>query len=119
MRPGFDLLGELIGVSQALREAGVEHAVCGGMAMAVHGFARATRDLEILVPIDRAPEAEQAAGRAGFTLSAGEIPFDVGTPRERRIIRVSKARGEDLLTLDLILAAPVPATRTPKPPGWG
>ncbi len=93
-------------MSRALRKAGVQHAVCGGMAMAVHGVPRATRDLDILVQEVDAARAELAAARAGFTLSAGIIPFDVGKPTERRIVRVSKARGEDLLTLDLILATP-------------
>ena len=41
-------------VAQALQEHGVDYAVIGGIAMALHGFPRATKDIDLFLPI--APE---------------------------------------------------------------
>ena len=35
------------------------------------------------------------------------IPFDLGTAKERRILRTSKAEGRSLITVDLLLASTV------------
>jgi hypothetical protein len=35
------------------------------------------------------------------------IPFDIGTERERKVYRISKAEGRDLVTLDLIVVTPI------------
>ena len=39
------LLNEFSQLIAAVEEAELEYAVCGGLAMAVHGFARATLDI--------------------------------------------------------------------------
>lgn len=36
---------------QALASFGVEYALIGGTAMAVHGFSRATKDIDLLLPV--------------------------------------------------------------------
>ena len=38
-------------VARALQEHGVEYAVIGGIAMALHGFPRATKDIELFLPV--------------------------------------------------------------------
>jgi hypothetical protein len=43
------LLGELSQLISALSENGVEYAVCGGLSLAIHGFARATLDIDVLI----------------------------------------------------------------------
>ena len=45
----FDLQEELLGLCQAFASEGIEYAVCGGMAVAVHGYPRATQDIDMLV----------------------------------------------------------------------
>lgn len=45
----LDLAEELDSIRNALSERGIEFAVCGGMAMAIHGFVRATVDLDLFV----------------------------------------------------------------------
>lgn len=45
-------LDDVLQVLTALEEAGVRYAVFGGLAMAAHGFDRATRDLDLFVPPD-------------------------------------------------------------------
>jgi hypothetical protein len=45
-------LDDVLDVLTALERAGVRYAVFGGLAMAAHGFDRATRDLDLFVPPD-------------------------------------------------------------------
>jgi len=45
----IDLLAELRSVISSLDIAGIPYALCGGLAMAVHGFPRATVDIDILI----------------------------------------------------------------------
>lgn len=103
----LDLRAELSRIAAALAAAGIDYALCGGLAVAVHGYPRATRDLDFLVREDDLAPIVSILQDLGFTLPAGIIPFDVGKETERRIYRVSKAEGENLLTLDLILVTPV------------
>ena len=42
------LLNKLSQLISALDENEIEYAVCGGLALAIHGFARATLDIERL-----------------------------------------------------------------------
>jgi hypothetical protein len=41
-------------LAEALAKGGVEYAVIGGAAMALHGFPRMTKDIDILLPVDSA-----------------------------------------------------------------
>ena len=43
------LLDELSQIIFALEDGGIEYAVCGGLALAIHGFVRATLDIDILI----------------------------------------------------------------------
>ncbi|MBN1866568.1 nucleotidyltransferase family protein [Candidatus Sumerlaeota bacterium] len=102
----FDLKEELTALARAFESEGIEYAVCGGIAVAIHGYPRSTQDLDVLVREEDFAKIQPVVEAAGFTLSAGLIPFDAGKESERRILRVSKASGEDLLTLDLIAVTP-------------
>ena len=45
---------DLLRLAQALTTFDVEYVVIGGAAMALHGFARMTKDIDLLLPIDPA-----------------------------------------------------------------
>ena len=45
----FDLYEEFKSIISALEQRGIDYAVCGGLAMAVHGLARATVDIDLLI----------------------------------------------------------------------
>ncbi len=97
---------EFLAVLDALREAGIEHAVCGGWAVGIHGYPRATRDIDLLVQEDDVELITETLKPIGFTLSSGRISFKVGTPEEQRLYRISKVIDEDLLMLDLMVVTP-------------
>lgn len=103
----FDLHQELIAIAGVLDAAGIPYAVCGGMAVAIHGCPRATIDLDMLIEEKDLELALQRVEKVGYTLPSGIIPFRTGTPNASKLSRVSKAVGEELLTLDLLLVAPV------------
>lgn len=52
MYPDPMRLDDVLTVLDALERAGVRYAVFGGLAMAAHGFDRATRDLDVFVSPD-------------------------------------------------------------------
>lgn len=43
---------DLLLLARALTAFGVEYALIGGTAMAVHGFSRATKDIDLLLPVN-------------------------------------------------------------------
>ncbi len=102
----MDLQQELFTVLDALTAAGVDHALCGGFAVAIHGYPRLTQDIDLLIPEGALSGARAALSAVGYTLESGELWFGSGTPRERRVWRVSKADGSDLTTVDLLLVSP-------------
>jgi len=71
-------------ISAGLSDAGIDHAVSGALAMAAHGFVRATRDVYILVvaPSVRLPEVFSIVRGFGFE---GEDAALVRSLRERAV----------------------------------
>jgi nucleotidyltransferase AbiEii toxin of type IV toxin-antitoxin system len=104
----LDLIAELEALVDGLSRAGVEYALCGGLAVAVHGHPRATMDIDLLVPSDQLAAALEAAKRAGFDLPARKMVFGVRTGRPREVHRVSKLDPDtnELMSLDLIVVGP-------------
>ena len=103
----MDLYAELFSLVDALTAANIEYAVCGGLALAVHGHARATQDIDLLIREEDLDAVRQAVARLGYTLPSGSLPFGAGTERETRAFRISKKAGRTVLPLDLLLVAPV------------
>lgn len=90
----------------ALGARGVSFAICGGIAVTIHGAPRFTKDIDLLVTDDDLDAALEVARRCGFDLSAAPMVFGAGLASERHVRRVSKADGMELLTLDLVLVEP-------------
>lgn len=95
------LLDELKTLFEAFDEAGIEYALCGGLAMAVHGVARATMDIDVLVLSPDVPRVVEAARKRGFTLPAAPMEFAGGAVRIRRVSKPGLA-DEEALPLDII-----------------
>ncbi len=102
----MDLIEEMQGLARAFNDAEVEYALCGGLAMAMHGSPRATQDIDFLVPESAREEVLRIAETKGFWIPSGRMPFKAKTPLEMEIWRVSKAAGTELVSLDLIIVAP-------------
>lgn len=100
----LDLLDELKNVLAVLDAAGVPHALCGGLAMAVHGFPRATVDIDLLVLATDLPRVEAAVAPLGFTIHAIPMTFHGGDVEIRRLSKVHETG--QLLSLDVLLVTP-------------
>ena len=55
------LLQELLDVTSDLERNGIEYAVCGGLALTIHGFTRATFDIDVLIREESLEKAYQVA----------------------------------------------------------
>jgi hypothetical protein len=100
---GIDLYTEFYALTDALTAAGIPFAVCGGIAVAIFGFPRFTRDIDLLIlPADEGRVLD-VASKLGFTFESARMPMGSADIGNWDIVRVSKIAGEDFLTLDLLL----------------
>ncbi len=99
----MNIVTELHSVADALARAGIRHAVCGGVAVTIHGATRSTKDIDILIAPADVDRALEAVRTVGFKFAALPLVFDEGTARERHVQRVSKIQGAAHLVLDFLL----------------
>ena len=100
-----DLVHELTSLLARLDERGIEYALCGGLAMAVHGLPRATADIDLLIEADALEKAKRAAGELGYTIEALPMSFSGGTIEIRRISKIPQDT-KTALSLDFLLVTP-------------
>ncbi len=126
----MDLYDEFQKVIVTLQSEGIEFAVCGGIALALHGHPRFTNDVDLLVQpqdVERIVDLFQA--KLGFQFDAGIMPFGQGpqqtmirrstkilrmprlmaertAPQQTMIRRSTKIVGQDPLILDLLVMSP-------------
>ena len=97
----MNLADEVHAIAGVLRAAGISYAVCGGVAVTVHGAPRTTKDIDILIGRDDVARVLDAVRPLGYTFVALPMTFDAGTERERHVQRVSKMDVQGHLVLDL------------------
>ena len=94
------LFDELRSIVSALDAAGVEYALAGGLAVAVWGAPRATKDIDLLIQPNSLPRAMAAVRECGFTLEALPFEFKDGTSLQR--VNKVDVQG-NLVTVDFML----------------
>lgn len=96
------LTEELFSLIRAFEQESIDYAVCGGLAMALHGYARTTQDIDVMILAEDLDRAIWLARKAGFEIDAGRIDFGGG---ETCIYRLTKIDPEydDALPLDIVL----------------
>jgi hypothetical protein len=98
------LFDELTTLIEAFEKNGVEYAVCGGLSMAIHGFARATLDIDLLILAESLEKSYAIAAEHGYDIRGLDMSFK---ERVVEIRRVSKIDDEgEVLSLDLLLVTP-------------
>jgi hypothetical protein len=96
-----DLFAELTRIIEALDEAGIDYALCGGVALAVHGLPRATKDIDLLVRAADVEKLRAVAQRIGFAFEALPMTFSSSGITVRRFTKLS---GTAPLMLDALIA---------------
>src|SRR5687768_825173 len=101
----LDLVEELRSLVRSLDEHGLEYALCGGMAMGVHGVARATVDIDLLILSESLAEVFDIAKALGYKIRGKDLSFANGAVEIRRVSKIDSEDGQ-LLSLNLLLATP-------------
>lgn len=94
------LLDEFRAIVDALRAGGVECALVGALAVAVHGAPRATTDVDLLIRPEDLERGLSAVRPLGYDLPALRMTFASGVT----VQRVTKVQEGEALTLDFLLA---------------
>ena len=95
----MDLFQELKNVTAALEADGIDYALCGGVALAIHGVPRATQDIDLLLRPEDLARLRDAIRRCGFTLESLPMDFASGIT----IQRFTKLVDSQPLMLDVLL----------------
>jgi hypothetical protein len=100
-----DLYAELDALVRGFDARGIDYALCGGLALAVHGLPRATRDIDILArraDLDRIREVVKACG---FIIEALPMTF---SSSGRTVIRFTKFEAGEALMVDILVVEDPP-----------
>ena len=96
---------ELRALTARLHAEEIPYALCGALALAVHGYPRATLDIDLLALRGSGERILQIGRELGFTLEAAPMEFAGGTVRIRRLSKVVPGH-EDVLMLDVLSLSP-------------
>jgi hypothetical protein len=96
-----DLLEELSAIVSTLEARGIEYALCGGIALAIHGAPRATQDIDLLARSEDLERIRQVARDCGFVFES--LPMDFASSGIT-VHRFTKLIGEVPLMLDALIA---------------
>ncbi len=98
------LYEELKALVTALNQEQVPYALCGGLAMAVHGLPRATVDIDFLVQPAALETVIRLVNGLGYIFAAQPMELSSGTVQIRRFSKMA-GEDEDPFVVDLILAS--------------
>lgn len=96
------LLDEFTNITNALNERKIDYAVCGGWAMAILGFPRATIDIDLLILSEDLDEAWKIANGFGYDVEGLPLRFHDGKIEIRRISKIDETT-KLLITIDFLL----------------
>lgn len=97
----MDLFAELAHLTQALSAANVDYALCGAVALAIHGAPRATKDIDVLAREGDLTRLRDVARAQGFDIEALPMTFSTSGVTVRRFTKLHA--GESLM-LDVLVA---------------
>ncbi|MFH0724809.1 MAG: hypothetical protein V2B19_00390 [Pseudomonadota bacterium] len=101
----MDLFEEFSQLTSAFKKEKIEYALCGGLAMAVYAFPRATLDIDILIEPETLEKVKFVAKQVGFTFDAGLMKFSGGAIQIYRLTKINPETAETLV-LDILLSTP-------------
>jgi hypothetical protein len=97
-----DLFAEVIALAGALEAAAIDYAICGGVALAIHGAPRATRDIDLLARQADLPRLREVVRACGFTIEALPMTFSSSGISIQRFTKV-EPDGRTLM-VDVLIA---------------
>jgi hypothetical protein len=97
----MDLLAELACLTGALEAAGIDYALCGAIALAIHGVCRATQNIDLLAREADLDELREVARSCGFVVESLPMTF---ASSDITVQRFTKLVGAQPLMLDVLFA---------------
>ena len=79
----MDFYQELKDVVIAMESRRIDYALCGGVALAIHGVPRATQDIDLLLLREDLDRLREAARACGFVLESLPMDFASGVTVQR------------------------------------
>lgn len=101
----LDVYDELRQLIATLTKQHAPYALCGGLALAVHGIPRATLDIDLLIPADALTQVSEIAQDLGYSMAAEPMVFADEAVQIHRLSKIDR-ESEDSLSLDLLLVTP-------------
>ena len=101
----MELFAEFSQLVKELNREQVDYALCGGLAMAVYAFPRATLDIDILIEPESLEKTKRVAKRLGFDFDAGLMRLSGDAVQIYRLTKILPDEG-DTLMLDMLLVTP-------------
>lgn len=101
----MDLFEEFLILAAKFESENVEYALCGGLAMAVYAFPRATLDIDIMIESETLEKVKNIVKALGFSFDTGLMEFRKGTIQKYRLTKIHPESG-DTLVLDMLLVTP-------------
>lgn len=98
----LDLYAEFEGIIRSLARERIPYALCGGLALALYSTARATLDIDFLIPPASLTAIEKILVENGFSVRALPMEFHSGETVIHRFSKIDPVDG-DLLSVDLLL----------------
>ena len=98
----MEIIEELYKLVDALAARNIPYAVCGGLAVAIHGRPRMTVDIDLVVASNFIESAAKVAAEVGFEDVTGWVALPTSELGIDRLYRVNKIQGSEILTLDLL-----------------
>ena len=97
----LDIFDELKNIIKSLNNNNLEYALCGGLAMAIHSFPRATIDIDMIVMSEDQIRIKELLAGLGYTMESAPMSFHKD---EIKINRISKTDpdSEDILSVDIL-----------------
>jgi hypothetical protein len=99
-----DLFDELNQIVSSLEANEIEYAVCGGLALTIHGFPRATFDIDVLLREESLAKAFEIVAEKGYDIHGLDMSFKKRAVEIRRVSKIDE--DGEVLSLDFLLVTP-------------
>jgi hypothetical protein len=97
------LAQDMLSIVRLFEKNNIDYALCGGFAVAIHGYVRMTQDIDFIILPEDLERAKECLEKINYNLPSGMLPFKQPDGSFRQIIRINKAVQQDLYTVDLML----------------
>jgi hypothetical protein len=101
----LDIYEELRTLVAAMDQHRIDYALCGGLALAIHGCPRTTVDIDLLVLADKVSDLIEVARRLHYTIHGLDMSLANDAIEIRRVSKIDPETGF-VLSLDMLLVTP-------------